>query len=254
LKKEIIAKVLIEGNVAIEESAIRAQIKSKEGGLFSPQTAREDLKSVYQLGYFQDVRAERRDWDRGKAVVFIVEEKPVIKAIQFSGNKALKTSELQEAIDLKPRTVLNLNALKENINKILQKYREEAYYAAVVEYELETPKKGEVIVHFKIQENKKIRIQTIRFSGNLHFSDEQLKKLLPETKEEGLFSWATKAGTFKEDILERDLDAILAETPKERQTLLFSATMPKGIAEIAGKYMNSPEEVSLGILCQSNSF
>jgi ATP-dependent RNA helicase DeaD len=43
-----------------------------------------------------------------------------------------------------------------------------------------------------------------------------------------------------------DLDSILAETPKERQTLLFSATMPKGIAEIAGKYMNSPEEVSLG--------
>lgn len=66
-----------------------------------------------------------------------------------------------------------------------------------------------MIVHFKIQENKKIRIQTIQFSGNLHFSDERLKKLLPETKEEGFFSWATKSGTFKEDILERDLDAIL---------------------------------------------
>jgi len=46
---------------------------------------------------------------------------------------------------------------------------------------------------------------------------------------------------FKED-----LDSILAETPRDRQTLLFSATMPQGIAEIAGKYMNSPEEVSLG--------
>ncbi len=43
-----------------------------------------------------------------------------------------------------------------------------------------------------------------------------------------------------------DLDAILAETPKKRQTLLFSATMPQGISEIARKYMNSPEEVSLG--------
>ena len=43
-----------------------------------------------------------------------------------------------------------------------------------------------------------------------------------------------------------DLDMILAETPKDRQTLLFSATMPQGIAEIAKKYMNSPEEVSLG--------
>jgi ATP-dependent RNA helicase DeaD len=43
-----------------------------------------------------------------------------------------------------------------------------------------------------------------------------------------------------------DLDAILAETPKEKQTLLFSATMPEEVAKIAKKYMNSPEEVSVG--------
>ena len=209
LKKEIVFKVFIEGNNAIEESAIRAQIKSKDGDFFSSQAVREDLKSIYEMGYFRDVRAEKRDWDRGKAIVFIVEEKPVIKEIQFSGNKALKTSELQEVIDLKPRTVLNLNTVKENINKILQKYRDEAYYAAEVQYELETPKKGEVIVHFKIQENKKIRIKTIKFSGNLHFTDGKLKKLLPDTMEKGFFSWLTKSGTYKEEILEKDLDAIL---------------------------------------------
>ncbi len=43
-----------------------------------------------------------------------------------------------------------------------------------------------------------------------------------------------------------DLDAILSETPKERQTLLFSATMRKEISEIANKYMNNPEEISVG--------
>ncbi len=43
-----------------------------------------------------------------------------------------------------------------------------------------------------------------------------------------------------------DLDAILADTPKEKQTLLFSATMPKGIATIAKKYMNNPEEIAVG--------
>jgi ATP-dependent RNA helicase DeaD len=43
-----------------------------------------------------------------------------------------------------------------------------------------------------------------------------------------------------------DLDAILAKTPKEKRTLLFSATMPEEVAKIAGKYMNSPEEVSVG--------
>ncbi|HBZ39365.1 MAG TPA: DEAD/DEAH box helicase [Balneola sp.] len=43
-----------------------------------------------------------------------------------------------------------------------------------------------------------------------------------------------------------DLDAILKDTPKEKQTLLFSATMPKGIAKIAKKYMNNPEEIEVG--------
>lgn len=43
-----------------------------------------------------------------------------------------------------------------------------------------------------------------------------------------------------------DLDAILEDTPKEKQTLLFSATMPKGIAKIAKKYMNDAQEVAVG--------
>jgi ATP-dependent RNA helicase DeaD len=43
-----------------------------------------------------------------------------------------------------------------------------------------------------------------------------------------------------------DLDAILAETPGEKQILLFSATMPDEVAKIARKYMHSPEEVSVG--------
>lgn len=45
---------------------------------------------------------------------------------------------------------------------------------------------------------------------------------------------------------QEDLDSILEDTPKEKQTLLFSATMPKGIAKIAQKYMNNPQEISVG--------
>ncbi len=43
-----------------------------------------------------------------------------------------------------------------------------------------------------------------------------------------------------------DLDAVLAETPKDKQTLLFSATMSSSVRSIAGKYMNKPEEISVG--------
>ena len=40
-----------------------------------------------------------------------------------------------------------------------------------------------------------------------------------------------------------DIDAIFEEIPKQRQTMLFSATMPKGILEIADSYMKNPEHV-----------
>jgi ATP-dependent RNA helicase DeaD len=46
---------------------------------------------------------------------------------------------------------------------------------------------------------------------------------------------------FKED-----LDGILRDTPSEKQTLLFSATMPREVSSIAKNYMNDPQEISVG--------
>jgi ATP-dependent RNA helicase DeaD len=42
-----------------------------------------------------------------------------------------------------------------------------------------------------------------------------------------------------------ELDEILSETPKEKQTLLFSATMPKEMEQIAKKYIKNPVEISV---------
>lgn len=44
----------------------------------------------------------------------------------------------------------------------------------------------------------------------------------------------------------RDLDAILAATPRGKRTLLFSATMPPEIAKIADTYLRQPERISAG--------
>lgn len=43
-----------------------------------------------------------------------------------------------------------------------------------------------------------------------------------------------------------DIDSILESTPQEKQTLLFSATMPKEVRRIASEYMHKPEEISIG--------
>lgn len=42
-----------------------------------------------------------------------------------------------------------------------------------------------------------------------------------------------------------DIEAILQATPNERQTALFSATMPKEIRRLADKYLNNPKAVTI---------
>ncbi len=46
---------------------------------------------------------------------------------------------------------------------------------------------------------------------------------------------------FKEE-----LDVVVEETPDDRQTLLFSATMSKEVARISQKYMDKPQEITVG--------
>jgi ATP-dependent RNA helicase DeaD len=52
---------------------------------------------------------------------------------------------------------------------------------------------------------------------------------------------------FKEDI-----DAILQQTPEDKNVWLFSATMPREVAEISKNYMTNPLEVSIGHKNQGN--
>ncbi len=44
-----------------------------------------------------------------------------------------------------------------------------------------------------------------------------------------------------------DVEWILEQTPAERQTALFSATMPKAIRKIAQKYLRTPEEITIKV-------
>lgn len=43
-----------------------------------------------------------------------------------------------------------------------------------------------------------------------------------------------------------ELEAILSKTPESKNTLLFSATMPKEVFTIANRYMNNPVEITVG--------
>ncbi len=42
------------------------------------------------------------------------------------------------------------------------------------------------------------------------------------------------------------IDRILSHVPRERQTMMFSATLPQEIVKLSAKYLNNPERISLG--------
>ena len=69
-------EIRIEGNERIEDAAILPNISSKIGDTFIPKAISEDLKAVYQMGYFDDVRVRTVDVANGKVVTFQVKEKP----------------------------------------------------------------------------------------------------------------------------------------------------------------------------------
>ncbi len=50
-----------------------------------------------------------------------------------------------------------------------------------------------------------------------------------------------------------DMNAILSETPKERQTMLFSATMPPRIEEIANRHLRNPTRIKVASERVANS-
>ena len=202
-------KIMILGNVKIEEGVIRGAIKSREGGPFSPEKVREDLRSIFDLGYFTDVQVDIKSTPQGKEVIFIVVEKPSIKDIVIKGNQKVKLDDIKEKMALKTRTILNLEKVKEDSEQIRKLYFSKGYYGVKVTYQVDYLETNEAVITFTISEGPKGHIQKIIFKGNKHLETSDLKKLMA-TKQRNIFSIITKTGMLDEDILKNDLQLLSA--------------------------------------------
>jgi outer membrane protein insertion porin family len=211
LGKERIAHIVIKGNRRIEKDAILGVMQTREGESLSPARVREDLKAIYKMGYFTDVRMDISDTPEGRVLTVLVKEKPSIKEIMVEGNRKVKKDKIIEVMNLKPFSVASEGAIKEDINKVEQMYREKGYYEARISYELVPAGEHEVNLVLKIDEGGKLAIKDIEFEGNQHFSSKELRKVM-ETKERGfvVVAWITGAGKLNRDNLERDLEKLSA--------------------------------------------
>ena len=207
--EEVNYKITILGNVKVEEGVIRGAIKSREGGTFSAEQVREDLRSIFALGQFSDVQVDIKSTPKGKEIIFIVVERPSIKEVRITGNQKLKLDDIKEKVTLPPRSILNLEKVKENSEQIRKLYFSKGYYGVSVDYKVDFLETNEAVVTFRIVEGPKGHIKKIVFKGNQKIKSSQLKKAMM-TKERSIFSLITGTGRLDEDVLKNDVQLLTA--------------------------------------------
>ncbi len=199
-----IAKIDVTGNERIDTAFIMNSIKTKEREPYNLDKLREDMKNIYKTGFFSDVQINVQDTDAGKAVTFVVIERPPIKAIYLSGNKKIKTSDITEKLKIKTNTVLNIERIKESMDEIKKLYSGKGYYATRVNYDIEYGEAyADVTVNFTIDEPAQAYVKKISFTGNKTFKDSKLRDFM-RTREKGILSWFTGSGILDDEAIEDD--------------------------------------------------
>jgi len=208
-KREKVVGVQIDGNQRIESDAIRKNIQTVPGDVFLTKSLSEDLKRIYAMGYFEDVRIEAEEGPAGKTIIFKVKEKPIIRKVKFQGNRVFDDDELMETLDIKTGSILNVFSIQRNIRRLEDQYNEKNYQNVKIEYQVEEVDKNQGDLTFSITEGDKVRIKEIEFEGNETFSDEDLEDEL-KTSEKGFFSWITSSGELNKEDLEQDVSKLTA--------------------------------------------
>ncbi|WP_437178178.1 outer membrane protein assembly factor BamA [Geomonas diazotrophica] len=202
-----IVAVKISGNHRIETAAILQAVRLKGGDVVTPDKVDADIRAIYKLGHFTDVKVQSEAKDGGVVLEYVVTEKPIVREVKIEGAKELSTDKVREAIEIKPNTVFSAKDLQKSVKKVKKLYSDEGYYLAEVSGDLSIRSETEVHVIFRIKEGDKVLIQQIEFEGNHAFPDKKLKKTM-ETGEKWFLSWLTGAGTYKEEVLKNDVNLL----------------------------------------------
>src|SRR5690606_12822546 len=132
-----ITGIQFRGNRKVEDDALRVNLRSEVGAVLTPETVRADLRALWQMGFFEDIRVEAEPADEsGVVLIFAVDEKPSIRKVLVSGNDEIAIDKINEVLDLKREAILDIGKVKANRTKILDLYREKGYYLASVDYDI----------------------------------------------------------------------------------------------------------------------
>jgi len=207
---EIVTDIQIRGNVRIEAEAIKKVISTTSGDIFDNRQLTEDLRSIFRMGYFEDVRITAQRISGGKTVFFHVKERPTVREILFKDNALFDAEELLEEISISRGSIINIPIIQRNIKQLELLYKDKNYHNIHIAYAIIPADNNQADIEFTMDKGSKFRIEKVEFEGNRIYSDKELKKII-KTAEKGFILWlVSSAGDLNMDQLHQDVARLTA--------------------------------------------
>jgi outer membrane protein insertion porin family len=211
VKKEeakLVTAIEIKGNKAISTNKIASNLRTRIGNPYQENVISEDLKRLYAMKFFSDIKIDSQDYKDGVKVIITVTERPIIEKVFFTGIERLtiKDDKLKGQLKSKEGQYVDYPNLDEDIQTIKKMYEKIGYNAAEISYKLDTDKEtNKSKVTFEVVEGRRVHIKKITIEGNKTFTEGRIKKLL-KTKP----GWLFNAGLLKDEVFKEDIERIKA--------------------------------------------
>ncbi|HEX4066773.1 MAG TPA: outer membrane protein assembly factor BamA [Acidobacteriaceae bacterium] len=211
-----VIEIRIIGSRRIPKETIIARMFSKVGEPYDPLTVERDFNSLWNTGYFEDVRIEKEDTPQGIILDVYVREKPTIREILYKGLSSVTESDVmdrfkKEKVGLSPESQYDPARIAHAVTVIKEMLAEHGHQFATVRPEVKDIPPASVQLIFQVKEGPTVKVGKITFSGNQHVNSRTLREAMRNLRPVGI-----PHSIFLEDLFARTYDASKLEEDTER--------------------------------------
>ncbi|MEY4524493.1 MAG: hypothetical protein RIR27_1569 [Pseudomonadota bacterium] len=202
----VIKDIRIEGLQRVEPGTVFSYLPVQVGDTFTDEKSAEAIKALYSTGFFRDVQIQAQ----GSVLIVIVEERPTISRIEFTGMKEFDQEVVRKslkAVGVAEARFYDKALIDKAEQELKRQYIGKGMYAAEVVATVTPVERNQVAIYFNIDEGPVAKIQEINFIGNNVFSESTLKSEM-QLKTGGWLSWYSKDNLYSKQKLTADLENI----------------------------------------------
>ncbi len=165
----------VKGNERVSKSTIINFSELKIGDEINNQSLNNSLKKLYDTKFFENVSI---NFDNN-ILIIDVKEYPIIQEIKIEGIKQQSVIKaLKENIFLKEKNPFNEFNITNDLNIILNFFKQSGYYFAETSVDIEKIDKSTVNITYIIDRGEKATISKIEFIGDKKFKDKKLNSII----------------------------------------------------------------------------